>query len=73
MLGLSFAYSITGAVLVEIIFGWPGLGTYTLNAIIEADYPEILGVTVFGTIFYIAVNLALDIAQSYLDPRVRLT
>jgi peptide/nickel transport system permease protein len=73
VLGLSFAYSITGAVLVEIIFGWPGLGTYTLNAIIEADYPAILGVTVFGTIFYIAVNLALDIAQSYLDPRVRLT
>jgi len=73
VLGLSFAYSITGAVLIEIIFGWPGLGTYTLNAIIEADYPAILGVTIFGTIFYIVINLTLDIAQSYIDPRVRLT
>jgi peptide/nickel transport system permease protein len=72
VLGLSFAYSITGAVLIEIIFGWPGLGTYTLNAIIEADYPAILGVTIFGTMFYIMINLALDVAQSYIDPRVRL-
>jgi peptide/nickel transport system permease protein len=73
VLGLSFAYSITGAVLIEIIFGWPGLGTYTLNAIIEADYPAILGVTIFGTMFYIVINLVLDIVQSYLDPRVRLS
>jgi peptide/nickel transport system permease protein len=73
VLGLSFAYSLTGAVLIEIIFGWPGLGTYTLNAIIEADYPSILGVTIFATIFYIFINLALDILQSYLDPRVRLS
>ncbi len=73
VLGLSFAYSITGAVLIEIIFGWPGLGTYTLNAIIEADYPAILGVTIFGTMFYIFINLAIDIVQSYLDPRVRLS
>lgn len=73
VLGLSFAYSITGAVLIEIVFGWPGLGTYTLNAIIEADYPAILGVTIFGTLFYIIINLCLDIFQSYLDPRVRLT
>lgn len=73
VLGLSFAYSITGAVLIEIVFGWPGLGTYTLNAIIEADYPAILGVTIFGTMFYIVINLFLDILQSYLDPRVRFT
>jgi peptide/nickel transport system permease protein len=73
VLGLSFAYSITGAVLVEIVFGWPGLGTYTLNAIIEGDYPAILGVTIFGTLFYIVINLCLDIFQSFLDPRVRLT
>lgn len=73
VLGLSFAYSITGAVLIEIIFGWPGLGTYTLNAVIEADYPAILGVTIFGTMFYIFINLGLDILQSYLDPRVRLS
>lgn len=73
VLGLSFAYSITGAVLIEIIFGWPGLGTYTLNAIIEADYPAILGVTILGAMFYIFINLGLDILQSYMDPRVRLS
>ncbi|MEM3404611.1 MAG: ABC transporter permease [Nitrososphaeria archaeon] len=71
-LGLSFAYSITGAFLVEVIFSWPGLGTYTVNAILENDYPAILGVTIFGTIFYVFINLFLDILQAYLDPRVRL-
>ncbi|MGC8911340.1 MAG: ABC transporter permease [Nitrososphaeria archaeon] len=71
-LGLSFAYSITGAFLVEVIFSWPGLGTYTVNAILENDYPSILGVTIVGTIFYVAVNLLLDIFQAYIDPRVRL-
>ncbi|MEM0053978.1 MAG: ABC transporter permease [Nitrososphaeria archaeon] len=71
-LGLSFAYSITGAFLVEVIFSWPGLGTYTVNAILENDYPSILGVTIVGTMFYVGVNLLLDFIQAYMDPRVRL-
>jgi len=71
-LGLSFAYSITGAFLVEVIFSWPGLGTYTVNAILENDYPSILGVTIVGTSFYVGVNLLLDVVQAYIDPRVRL-
>jgi len=72
VLGLSFSYSITGAFLVETIFTWPGLGTYTVNSILEVDYPAIIGVVIFGTVFYVVINLLVDIVQAYLDPRVRL-
>ncbi len=70
-LGLSFAYSITGAFLVEIIFDWGGIGTYTVYAIQTMDYPLIIGITVFMSIFYVSINLLLDILQAIIDPRVK--
>lgn len=71
-LGLSFAYSITGAFLVEVIFSWPGVGKYITDAIINVDFPVVLAVTLVVTIIYIAVNLTVDMVQAALDPRVRL-
>ena len=69
---LSFAYSLAGAVLIEIIFAWPGIGTYALTAIQNMDYPVVIGIVVLVSIFYVSINLVVDILQAYLDPRVRL-
>ena len=72
VLGLTFAYSLTGAFFVEEIFGLSGLGQYAALAILSTDYPAIVGVTIIGTIFYVAINLVTDIAQAALDPRIVL-
>lgn len=71
-LGLAFVYSLTGAILIEIIFSWPGLGTYVTNAVLSVDFPVIVSVTLIMTVFYIGINLLLDIIQAMVDPRVTL-
>jgi peptide/nickel transport system permease protein len=71
-LGLAFVYSLTGAILIEIIFSWPGLGTYVTDAVLSVDFPVIVSVTLIMTVFYIFINLALDLAQAMIDPRVTL-
>lgn len=70
-IGLSFAYSITGAFLVEFIFSWGGIGSYLTYALQTIDYPVIVGVTIFVCIFYVAINLVLDFFQVVVDPRVK--
>jgi peptide/nickel transport system permease protein len=72
VLGLSFVYSLTGAILVEVIFAWPGLGNYVTRAILSLDFPVIMAVTLVVTIFYVFINLFLDVIQTFLDPRVTL-
>jgi peptide/nickel transport system permease protein len=72
IMGLLFAYSITGAVLVEIVFAWPGMGSYMAEAILNDDVYVLFGVTLVVTIIYIVVNLLVDLLQAALDPRVRL-
>jgi peptide/nickel transport system permease protein len=73
VLGLSFAYSVTGAFLVELVFSWPGVGKYVTDAIVNVDFPVVMAVTLVVTIIYIAVNLAVDMVQAALDPRIRLS
>ncbi len=70
--GLTFAGSITGAVLLEVIFMWPGLGRYVTDAIVGMDFPVIIAVTLIGTIAYVVINLIVDIVQASLDPRIKL-
>ena len=72
VLGLVFAFSITGAILVEIVFSWPGLGTYVTESILAADFPVVMAVTLIVTVIYVTINLAVDLLQSSLDPRMRL-
>jgi peptide/nickel transport system permease protein len=72
-LGLAFAYELTGAFLVEAIFGWNGIGQYAYTAAISFDYPAIVGVAIVVAAFYVVANLVVDIIQSFLDPRVILT
>jgi peptide/nickel transport system permease protein len=69
---LVFAYSLVNTFLVEAIFDWPGLGAYTTASITSLDTPAILGVTLFIALVYVVANLAVDILQAVIDPRIRL-
>lgn len=72
VLGIVFGWSLTGVFLVEVIFNWPGLGTYTWRAILSVDYPVIVAVSVIAAFIIVVINLILDLVQVYLDPRVGL-
>ncbi len=72
IMGLVFAYSITGAVLVEIVFTWPGMGSYMTDAILNKDIYVLFAVTLVVTVIYIFVNLLVDLVQAALDPRIRI-
>lgn len=72
VLGLQFATLLGGAVIIEMIFAWPGIGRLAINAVFRRDYPIILGTTLFFSAIYIVVNLMIDILYSIVDPRIRL-
>ena len=68
---LSMGYTLTNTFLVEAIFSWPGISSYISSAVTTLDYPAIIGVTLFGAVCYIILNLLADIIIAS-DPRVRL-
>jgi ABC-type dipeptide/oligopeptide/nickel transport system permease component len=70
-IGLIFGNLIAGAVVVETVFDWPGLGTFAVNSILQSDYNAIMGFTLFVGVVFILVNLLVDVAQAVLDPRGR--
>ncbi len=69
--GLQFSAVISGAVLVETVFSWPGLGTLALQSIIARDTPTILGILFFSALVVVVGNLLTDLALRTIDPRVR--
>jgi len=69
--GLQFGQIISGAVLVETVFNWPGLGTLALEAILGRDYPTILGILFLSATIVIIANLLTDLAYRIIDPRIR--
>lgn len=72
LLGLDVAVLLAGnAILTESVFNLPGVGNEVYNAINRSDLPMIQGITLFGAFFIVFLNLAVDIAYAYLDPRVR--
>ena len=71
ILGLTFGSLLSGAVLTETIFSWPGLGRYATAAAIALDFPAVLGVTLLAAIVYPLANLVVDIAYFWLDPRTQ--
>lgn len=73
VIGLTFAYALTGTFFVELIFAWPGLGQYATTSVLSMDYPAIMGVTIMVAAAYVLVNLAVDLAQAFLDPRIALS
>jgi ABC-type dipeptide/oligopeptide/nickel transport system permease component len=70
-IGLIFGNLIAGAVVVETVFDWPGLGSFAVNSILQSDYNAIMSFTLFVGVVFILVNLLVDIAQAVLDPRGR--
>jgi peptide/nickel transport system permease protein len=73
VLGLVFANVLTGAVLVEKIFSWPGVGQYAYQAAVNVDVPAIAGVSLFVAAVYVTVNFIVDILYGVIDPRIRVT
>jgi peptide/nickel transport system permease protein len=68
--GLAYANLLTGAVMTETVFSWPGLGRYTFRSAATLDFPAIMGITLIVAMVYLLVNLAIDISYALLDPRV---
>ena len=71
VLGLDFGAYLTGSILTETIFSWPGLGRYVVNAIARRDLPGIQGAVLFMSVVFVLVNLITDLAYAKADPRVR--
>jgi ABC-type dipeptide/oligopeptide/nickel transport system permease component len=71
IIGLNIKTLIAGAVLTETVFGWPGLGRLTFDAIYARDYPVLMGMFVFVGLVVVIGNLLTDLAYAWLDPRIR--
>lgn len=71
VLGLQFGALLGGAVITEIVFAWPGVRTLVRASILKRDYPVVLSAVTLVAVGFIVINLAVDVAYGYLDPRVR--
>ncbi len=72
ILGSGFGAMISGAVLIEVIFAWRGIGEYAFTSSAHLDLPAIMGVTVFIAVAYVVLNFAIDIVYGLIDPRLRV-
>jgi peptide/nickel transport system permease protein len=72
IIGILFGSLLSGAVLTETIFNWPGIGRYATTSVTTLDYPAVMGVTLVAAIIYPLVNTLVDIGYSVIDPRVRV-
>jgi peptide/nickel transport system permease protein len=69
--GLWLGYALTGAVLIEVVFDWPGLGILLFNSALERDYPVLLGIFIVASVMVVIVALITDLIYVYIDPRMR--
>ncbi len=72
IVGLSFGGLLSGAVVTETVFNWPGLGLYAFSSATSLDFPAIMGTGIVVAAVYIVVNLLVDIAYAFFDPRIRV-
>jgi peptide/nickel transport system permease protein len=73
IIGLQTGLLLSGAVLTETVFAWPGVGSWLKDAIFDRDYPVLQGGILFLAIVFVVVNLVVDISYAILNPRVRLS
>lgn len=71
ILGLQFGWLLGGAVLVEVIFSWPGMGQYGVQSIAMLDFAPIMGIAVVSAVVFTLLNLGMDLIYCFLDPRIR--
>lgn len=72
VIGTDFGSYLSGAVLTESIFGWPGIGRLALEAIMKRDFPVIQGTVLFMAIMFVLMNVLVDLLYGFFDPRIRL-
>ena len=70
--GNLLGHLLAGAIIIEFVFAWPGLGQLTVESVFQRDYPMIQGVVFFAGAVFLTVNLLVDLSYALLDPRVRL-
>jgi peptide/nickel transport system permease protein len=68
-IGLLFGILLAGTVVIETVFDWPGIGAYAFNSILQSDYNAVMGFTVWAGVMFVLVNLLVDIAHAFIDPR----
>jgi len=73
MIAMTYGYLLSGTVLVEVVFTWPGLGLYAVDAMNHSDYEPVMGVVLLSAGFYLVVYLVADILNAVIDPRVRVS
>lgn len=71
MAGLHFAALFGGAAVTETLFGWPGLGRLTLDAVMTRDFNLLLGILLLSSLLVVVVNMLVDLLQLWLDPRIQ--
>ena len=72
IIGLQAGLLLSGAVLTETVFAWPGVGTWLVDAIEARNYPVLQGGILFIAVIFVLVNLLVDVLYGYLNPRIRL-
>jgi peptide/nickel transport system permease protein len=71
LLGLDLGFLLGGVVIIEQVFGWPGIGKLAADALFRADIPLVMGTVLFGTVCIVIANLVVDVVNALLDPRIR--
>ena len=71
VVGLTYGYLLGGAVVVEFVFDWPGLGGFMVFSISQNDFPAVMGTTLFLATAYLMINLVVDLLYFVVDPRLR--
>jgi ABC-type dipeptide/oligopeptide/nickel transport system permease component len=69
--GITFATIVTGAIIIETVFAWPGIGRMLYEAVLARDFPVVQGITLLVAVVVLSVNLIVDILYAYVDPRIR--
>ena len=70
MIGLQLGALLSGAIIIESIFSWPGLGTLLITAIRQRDFPMIQGTVLFMAVVYLLLNFLIDLSYPFLNPRI---
>jgi len=73
LVALELGVLLSGAVIVETIFAWPGIGRLAIDAIVARDFPVVQAIVFFASVIYVAINLLTDLLYTVIDPRIRLS
>jgi peptide/nickel transport system permease protein len=71
IIGITFGSLLSGAVLTETVFSWPGLGLYATASAVNLDFPAVMGITLLAALVYTLANLLVDLSYHWSDPRIQ--